>query len=370
MTTLTIGVVVAVALLLAFANGANDNAKGVATLIGSRTIPLRPAILYAAATTLAGSVTAVFLAGELLRRFTGKGLVDETLLTNGAFALATAAAAAMTVLMATRMGMPISTTHALVGAMIGIGAAASGLNWAMVVDVFFYPLLASPVLAMALAAGIYLPLRAARRAMKIDHQTCICVERRYLPVTVHGDGSVAAKATGLRLGAADMSDCVVRYSGRVAGVEAQRLLDWSHVASAGAISFARGLNDTPKIAAVMIAAGGLGDAPALVTVGAAITAGGLLAVKRVAKTISYHITDMNHGQAFTANLVTAVLVILASRQGLPVSTTHVSCGSLFGIGAVNRQGNWRMIGRIVLAWVTTLPVAAALGFVVWHLFNH
>jgi PiT family inorganic phosphate transporter len=70
---------------------------------------------------------------------------------------------------------------------------------------------------------------------------------------------------------------------------------------------------------------------------------------------------ISSGQGLTANLVTAVLVIWASRWGLPVSTTHVSCGALFGIGAVAGQARWKAIGSIALAWVTTLPIAAGLA---------
>ena len=83
----------------------------------------------------------------------------------------------------------------------------------------------------------------------------------------------------------------------------------------------------------------------------------------VAETMSEKITPMNQGQGFTANLITSIIVIGASRFGMPVSTTHVSCGSLFGIGIVTRQGRLGMIGKILGAWVTTLPVGAAFGAV-------
>ena len=86
--------------------------------------------------------------------------------------------------------------------------------------------------------------------------------------------------------------------------------------------------------------------------------GGLLNARRVALTMSERITAMNHGQGFTANLVTAFLVLVASRWGLPVSTTHVSCGSLFGLGAATGQGRWSTVRAIALSWLVTLPVAA------------
>jgi PiT family inorganic phosphate transporter len=96
--------------------------------------------------------------------------------------------------------------------------------------------------------------------------------------------------------------------------------------------------------------------------------GGILNANRVADTMSRKITRMSPGQGFTANLVTSALVILASRFALPVSTTHVSVGALFGIGTVNGTARKRVIGTILLAWVTTLPLGALLaGTAYWVL---
>jgi PiT family inorganic phosphate transporter len=82
--------------------------------------------------------------------------------------------------------------------------------------------------------------------------------------------------------------------------------------------------------------------------------------------MSKKITAMNHGQGFTANLTTAILVVLASLWGLPVSTTHVSVGSLFGIGLTTGKANPRVINAIVLSWLVTLPCAAILaGLIYW-----
>jgi PiT family inorganic phosphate transporter len=152
-----------------------------------------------------------------------------------------------------------------------------------------------------------------------------------------------------------------RYSGSVAGLSAQQALDALHFLTAGAVSFARGLNDTPKLLGLLLVSRTLPPWLGLLLIACAMAAGGLLQSRKVARTMSQRITAMNHGQGFTANLVTAALVLGASRLGLPVSTTHVSCGALFGIGAVNGQARWAVIGGILLAWVTTLPAAAALG---------
>jgi PiT family inorganic phosphate transporter len=88
----------------------------------------------------------------------------------------------------------------------------------------------------------------------------------------------------------------------------------------------------------------------------------------VAETMSNKITKLNHGQGFTANLVTGMLVICASKLGMPVSTTHVSVGSLFGIGLVTRHLNTRMVLEILVSWFITLPVAAVFsGSAYWVL---
>jgi PiT family inorganic phosphate transporter len=100
-------------------------------------------------------------------------------------------------------------------------------------------------------------------------------------------------------------------------------------------------------------------------VAGAIAVGGLLNARKVAETMSRKITAMNHGQGFTANLTTAMLVVAASLYGLPVSTTHVSVGSLFGIGLTTGKANPRMITAIVASWLITLPCAAAIAAAIY-----
>ncbi len=132
------------------------------------------------------------------------------------------------------------------------------------------------------------------------------------------------------------------------------------------MSFARGLNDTPKIVALLLVADVFKIEWGMVMVAIAMAIGGLLNARRVAETMSHRITAMNHGQGIAANIATSFLVIMASRFGLPVSTTHVSVGSLFGVGLVTRQANVRVVGGIMLSWLLTLPCAAALGaFAYW-----
>lgn len=139
------------------------------------------------------------------------------------------------------------------------------------------------------------------------------------------------------------------------------LLDAAHFLSAGAVSFARDLNDTPKIATLLLAAGALDLRWSLAAVAGAMAMGGLLNARRVAETMSHRITAMNPGQGCAANLSTAALVVTASLHGLPVSTTHVSVGALLGMSIATRQTKWKPVLGVLTSWVITLPCAALLA---------
>ncbi|MBB5033948.1 inorganic phosphate transporter [Prosthecobacter vanneervenii] len=306
-------------IVVAYANGANANFKGVASLFGSGTTSYRTAVHWATITTFAGCVAAMYWTGGLLKTFTGKGLVPEALIAQPLFLLAVAAGAGVSGFLATWLGFPVSTTHLLTGALLGAGWIAGDVNVVTLWESFLKPLLISPLLALAggmLVYGILKPLRLAP-----DHRT--------------------------------------------------RTLDALHILSAGAVSFARGLNDTPKMAALLLGVGWLNGSAGMILVAVAMAAGGLISAGRVADTLAHKITDMNPGQGFAANLATALLVTTASISGLPVSTTHVSVGALLGIGIITRQAKWRTVIPVLAAWVITLPCAALMAgllFAIGRLF--
>lgn len=155
--------------------------------------------------------------------------------------------------------------------------------------------------------------------------------------------------------------CAARYRSNLVGGSVHHVLDGLHFLSAGAVSFARGLNDTPKIFALLFAAKAIDSNIGLPAVGAAMALGGLLNSRKVAETMAHKITTLELGQGLVANMTTAALVLGASRLGLPVSTTHVSTGGLFGIGLITGKARWRTIATILGAWATTLPLGALLG---------
>ena len=354
--------IICVALLLAYANGANDNVKGVASLLGGGVTSYRRAIGWASGATLLGSLAAVPLAGSLLATFSGKGLVPDAVVAMPAFTGAVAMGAGVTVVLASRLGLPISTTHALVGGLVGAGVLASpqGLNVSRLGVVVLLPLIAGPLLGMLGAWLFYALAHRLRQRLEVERQSCVCLGAVVVARLPEGASlSIARTLPTLQMGASP--HCRTGYTGEVLGLEMAPVLDAVHYFSSAAVSFARGLNDTPKIAALLLVGESLRPSVGMVAVAVVMGIGGLLGARRVAETMAHRVTVMNPGQGLAANLVTAALVINASRWGLPVSTTHVSVGALCGIGTRTGGAHWAVISTVALAWLITLPVAALLA---------
>ncbi|WP_422090002.1 inorganic phosphate transporter [Tenacibaculum ovolyticum] len=319
------------ACFLAYSNGANDNFKGVATLFGSGTTNYKKAINWATITTLSGSIAAIFLAEELVKNFSGKGLVPDELIQTPIFAIAIALGAAITVFSGTKIGMPISTTHSLVGALFGAGimAVGSSFNFHKLGNTFLIPLIVSPLMAAILSLITYLFFKFLRKQIP----------------------------------------SLNKDKPNLLGISSIKILDFLHYMSSGVVSFARGLNDTPKIVGLLIIINTIDVKWSMISVAIIMALGGLLNAKKVGETMSKKITQMNPGQGFTANMITGLLVTTASIHGLPVSTTHVSVGSLFGIGTVTKKANYKVIGKIILSWVLTLPIAAIMSAIIFKILS-
>jgi PiT family inorganic phosphate transporter len=260
----------------------------------------------------------------------------------------------------------------LVGA--GFLAAGTQLNLSMLGSTFVMPLLFSPMIAVLLTMPLYKAAHAWTGRLGITKQSCVCVAPgEFRPVVAFSDVNaptaiVDARYGGIRsisMTTGTAPDCIDKYDGTVLGITAQSLIDGMHYVSGAAVSFARGLNDTPKIVGLLLVFEALHVEVSALAVAAAMAIGGLLNSRRVAETMGKKISRMNDGQALTANLVTAFLVIFASRLGMPVSTTHVSVGSITGIGIVNGSADKSIVSGILLSWVLTLPVAAIIGAAVY-----
>ena len=214
--------------LLAYSNGANDNFKGVASLYGSDATDYRTALAWATVTTFLGSLAAIVLAQGLLGAFSGKGLVPAEVAGGEAFLVAVAFGAGGTVLLATRLGFPISTTHGLVGAIVGSAyvAAPGELQIGVLGSTFLAPLLASPFVAVLLSGGLYQGLHRARISLGIGKDSCVCVGDP-LPIRpLRGGAAAMARAVAPPLVVVDsVHRCQETYAGRFAGVRSQRVVD-------------------------------------------------------------------------------------------------------------------------------------------------
>jgi len=346
------------ALFLAFGNGANDNFKGFATVWGSRELTYRTALALATVATLAGSLLSLVLAEALVSRFTGIGLVADDVASAPEFMLAVALAAALTVIAATRAGFPVSTTHALIGGLIGAGLATSGtaINLDELGSKFLLPLLVSPIIAAGLGLAAYALLRQRNRA------DCLCLVEPTVSADPGGALTVRADTVSrILIGTKSECDNLVPSPARLS---LSALKDGMHLMSAASICFARGVNDTPKLAALLLGTRALGSHESIGVIAAAMALGGVLFARRVAETMSLRLNRMNASQGLSANLITATLVLFASKFGLPVSTTHVSVGSIAGTGAGGGTTDWHTFRNILLSWLATLPAAAALAWMV------
>jgi PiT family inorganic phosphate transporter len=347
---------VGLTLCLGYANGANDVSKGMATLVGAGVTDYRRALLWGTGWTVLGAVLAGLIASSLVATFSGQALLARPPV-GASFPAAVAAGAIGWLVIATVAGLPVSTTHALVGGLCGAGIASQGVSgvlWGVVAWKAGLPLAVSPLLSLALVTILFPLLRPGFRRVG---GYCVCIERREDFLLTAGAAAALTEASPLRVIAG--ADCEPRVVGRAT------VLDSLHWASAGLTNLFRGLNDTPKILAVGIAATaatGLAPAALYVLTALAMGAGSYLAGARVTDTLAAKVTRIPPGEGFAANLVTSLLVASASGLALPVSTTHVSSSAIIGIGLHNGEVRWRMVGEILVAWLVTIPVAAGIAW--------
>ena len=339
---------------LAFANGSNDVSKGIATLAGCRRASYHRAIAWGTLWTAAGAVASLVISVDLVKTFTS-ALVGADVLASPAFPLAVAAAAAAWVLLASATGVPVSTTHAITGAVVGVALMAGGLasvKWGLLLVGIAAPLALSPLVSGALAYGVYAVTARVSSA-------CVCVEDEAGAIALDGSGAATAMS---------VPQVVVAADGCEATAGGWRIMpaDVAHWGAAAALSFARGVNDNPKVAALaVLGLVGVGASLelAFVLTAVAMTVGSYWAGLRVTRTLGDRVVHMDRDAGLSGALVSAALVLAASFYTLPVSTTHVSTGAIVGAGLGRRAGavEWGTVRALVSAWIITLPAAAALG---------
>lgn len=355
-------------LALAFANGANDVSKAIATLVGSGVTGYRTAILWGTVWTVLGAVLSGVIATAMVKTFS-QGLLAPGVSASPNLVVAVLVGAMLWVLVASRTGLPVSTTHALTGAIVGAGLLAfgrEGLLWEGIGKKIVLPLILSPLLALALSLVLH-PL--TRRLAARWEGTCLCVmpTARAL-VMIDGQGATRTLFQTTTLGRPVMA--VPAQCDR-AGLNGLTVgLDSIHWCSSGLASLARGTNDAPKIAAMLLLGSAIASWPsvaaqsaAIIGVAVAMGLGSYLGGLRVTKVLAEKVTQMNHSEGLSANLTTSSLVFVSALMGLPVSTTHVSSSAIIGIGLLKGVSavRWTTVRDMVLAWVVTLPAAAFLS---------
>lgn len=357
---------------VAAANGANDVSKGVATLAGAGVTRYRTAIIWGVATTLLGSSLSLAIAGGISTVFT-KGIVTVT--PQPAFALAVLSGAVAWVGVATLARLPVSTTHALAGALIGTGLLLSpgSVLWGSIAVRVALPLLLSATVAYAVSAALSRLTRAA--------PSCVCLELGA------GPGLAWSARSSAALGAVAMptahtvpppvgviATAAERCRVHDAGVTRVGInVNGAHWLSSGVTCMARGLNDTPKIWAVgafALVPAHLAAGQLLAVVSVAMAIGGTAAGIRVARRLGEHIIRLSHQEGFAANATTAVLVAAGATLGLPMSTTHVSSGAIAGIAGIDVQRLQRRTLRdFIIAWTVTPPLAGTAAACVFLLLG-
>lgn len=344
------GLLLVLVALLAYANGSNDNSKGVATLVGYGAATARGALLYAALTTALGGAVSFWFSGGLLKSFSTGLFAHGVSGLNSVFFIAVLVGAFGWVMLATFTGLPVSTTHAIMGSLIGAGLATLGrdkVQWAVLGKGFVMPLVLSPVLSLAIVYVLAWPVVwLIRRSSQTQR---VVVEQL----------TAAAVPSAANLGAA----VLVEYESATQTRRVSPTASALHWASGGLIGFARGWNDTPKIAALSLLALSSRMSIGFLIVTVSMAAGGLISGRKVLDTMARKLTPLPLTESLTASLTTAALVCMASWKGLPVSTTHVSTGSIIGAGLKNDPAGvkWKKVFEIVLSWIITLPAAGLIA---------
>ncbi len=366
--TLGILAVCLLVLLLAWANGANDIAKGVATLVGNGTTHARRAVLWGTLWTMLGGLAALMWGAALINAFT-KGFLSPNFVIDLTFVAGVTLGAAIWVGFATRVGLPVSTTHALLGGIVGAALVGTGttsgtenLHASAVASKALLPLLLSPLIAIGLCVLLLLIMRYVAKKIPAWSPGC-CPQEAWQKNPFVCSTPPRPSAT------------------------AERVWTALHWLSSGTTSFARGLNDVPKIAAFMILALTLAP-PALAQTTASwlpdwlqawpillvtlvMGAGCLWGGFKVLDVLAHRVTPLDASSGLVANMGTSILVLVASPLGLPVSTTHVSTGALMGVRWTDRiKPNQNDTLKLILfGWVVTLPIAAVVA-AVSSLFMH
>ena len=400
----------ALGLFMAWGIGANDVANAMATSIGSKALTIKQAVVIAAIFEFSGA----FLAGGQVTSTIRKGIIDSTavaqspdLLIYGM--LASLIAAGLWLVIASRAGWPVSTTHTIVGAIVGFAMVGIGLDAVMwsKVGTIVMSWVVSPVISGILA---FILFRSVQKFI-LNTENPIASAKKYVPIYIFATGFMIALVTlfkglkhiGLEFSAAQsygiafVVGLLVMASGiffisrikidplddkdfHYANVE--KIFSVLMVVTACAIAFAHGSNDVanavgPMAAVISIANEGVVSQKSTMPVwvllvgGVGIVSGLAMYGKKVIATVGHKITELTPSRGFACGLATSTTVVIASGTGLPISTTHTLVGAVLGVGLARGIGalNLGVVGTIFMSWIITLPAGALLAIFFFYFFK-
>jgi len=401
-------------LFMAWGIGANDVANAMATSVGSRALTVRRALIVAAIFEFAGA----YLAGGQVTATIRKGIIDATVFCSTCAAtphdlaigmLASLLAAGTWLLVASQRGWPVSTTHSIVGAIVGFAAVGVGLDavqWGKVGTIALSWVI-SPLLSGFAAYAIFTSIQR----FILDTEQPFLNARRLGPVYLFFVGAVLALVVvkkGLKHIGIGMSDGQTIMAAVIVGLavgltgllvlrrvrmdpaadrefhyaNVERIFAVLMIFTASAMAFAHGSNDVANavgpVAAVasIVTTGSVAQksaiAPWILLLGAAGIVIGLATFGyRVMQTVGRRITELTPSRGFSAEIATASTVVFASYTGLPVSTTHTLVGAVLGVGFARGIAalNMRVVGGILMSWAITLPAGATLAVIFYYVLS-
>lgn len=412
MDTQTIYIVLAAAfgLFMAWGIGANDVANAMATSVGSKALTIKQAILVAAIFEFTGAV----LAGGEVTSTIRKGIVDADLLSDTPELLvygmlAALLAAGTWLLIASRKGWPVSTTHSIVGAIVGFAAVGIGVDavqWGKVGTIVM-SWVASPLTAGFIAYLIYMSVQR----LILHQENPLDKAKRYVPVYIFFAAFTITLVTilkGLKHVGLDLS-ITQSYIFAIAiavGISllgaifisriepdpkadkkqhfhtVERVFGVLMIVTACGMAFAHGSNDVanaigPLAAVIAIATTGSIAAESALPIWVLVIGGGGIVIglatfgRHVIATVGKKITQLTPSRGFAAELAAATTIVIASGTGMPISTTHTLVGAVLGVGLARGIDaiDLRVVARILVSWVVTIPAGAFLAIVFFFLFR-
>ncbi len=405
-----IGLAALFGIFMAWGIGANDVANAMATSVGSKALTIKQAIMVAAVFEFLGAV----LAGGEVTATIRKGIVDADLLAGTPELLIYGMLAALLsagtwLFVASKNGWPVSTTHSIVGALVGFAAVGIGVDavqWDKV-GIIVLSWIASPLTAGFIAFLIYL---SVQRLILHQEDPLTCA-KRYVPVYIFFAAFTITLVTilkglkhvGLDISLRDSYMLATAIAASIAVVGAiairriqpdrkaekaqhfytvERVFAVLMIVTACGMAFAHGSNDVanaigPVAAVISIAQTGIIGAKSTVSIWVLILGGAGIVIGlatfgfHVIATVGRKITQLTPSRGFAAELAAATTIVIASGTGMPISTTHTLVGAVLGVGLARGIDaiDLRVVARIFVSWVVTIPVGAFLAIVFFFLFK-